>query len=146
MDFDRDFGVNQVFVEDQYERWRNNPAAVSTEWQQYFAQLHGLPMAAPLQGSAWSQPPAPSLQGNGNGHGAPAAQVEGHFAGALLDLDVPEQQRLKAEVQQERVAELINAYRIRGHLFANLDPLGLLNPPPAELTLSNFGLSEADLE
>ena len=26
MDFDRDFGVNQVFVEDQYERWRQNPA------------------------------------------------------------------------------------------------------------------------
>src|SRR3954471_15580403 len=55
MDFDRDFGVNQVFVEDQYERWRNNPAAVSPEWQQYFARLHGLP-AAPFQASAWSSP------------------------------------------------------------------------------------------
>jgi 2-oxoglutarate dehydrogenase E1 component len=146
MDFDRDFGVNQVFVEDQYERWRNNPAAVSAEWQQYFAQLHGLPMPPPLQGSAWSQPPAPSAQGNGNGHAAPAPQVEGHFAGALLDLDVPEQERRKAEVLQESVAELINAYRIRGHLFANLDPLGLLKPPPEELTLANFGLSEADLD
>jgi 2-oxoglutarate dehydrogenase E1 component len=146
MDFDRDFGVNQVFVEDQYERWRNNPGAVSAEWQQYFAQLHGLPVPPPFQGSAWSQPPAPPLQGNGNGHAAPAPQIEGHFAGALLDLDVPEQQRLQAEVLQESVAELINAYRIRGHLFAHLDPLGLLKPPPAELTLANFGLAESDLD
>ncbi|HEY5675494.1 MAG TPA: 2-oxoglutarate dehydrogenase E1 component, partial [Myxococcales bacterium] len=146
MDFDRDFGVNQVFVEDQYERWRDNPSAVSAEWQQYFARLHGLPTAPPFQASVWSQPPAPPLQAHGNGNGAPAAQVEGHFAGALLDLDVPEQERRKAEAAQESVAELINAYRIRGHLFANLDPLGLLKPPPAELTLANFGLAEADLD
>src|SRR4051812_27412232 len=146
MDFDRDFGVNQVFVEDQYERWRNNPGAVSAEWQQYFAQLHGLPAGPPFQGSAWSQPAAPSPQGNGNGHAEPGPQIEGHFAGALLDLDVPERQRLQAEVLQESVAELINAYRIRGHLFAHLDPLGLLKPPPAELTLANFGLSETDLD
>src|SRR3954453_22923867 len=76
MDFDRDFGVNQVFVEDQYERWRDNPAAVSPEWQQYFARLHGLP-STPLQTSAWSQPaPAPApYGGNGNGHAALAFSV-----------------------------------------------------------------------
>src|SRR5207253_1024449 len=68
MDFDRDFGVNQVFVEDQYERWRNNPAAVSPEWQQYFARLHGLPTPATFQASAWSPPaPAPTPGGDGNG-------------------------------------------------------------------------------
>src|SRR5947209_20010722 len=79
MDFDRDFGVNQVFVEDQCERWRNNPAAVDEQWQQYFARLHGLP--PPLQTSAWSQPPAPQI--------APppaAVPIEGHFGGALIDL------------------------------------------------------------
>ncbi|HUJ25921.1 MAG TPA: hypothetical protein VLW85_07885, partial [Myxococcales bacterium] len=55
MDFDRDFGVNQVFVEDQYQRWLQNPAAVSPEWAQYFGRLHG---STVFQGSAWSQPPA----------------------------------------------------------------------------------------
>src|SRR5437660_9966406 len=105
MDFDRDFGVNQVFVEDQYQRWRDNPAAVAPEWQQYF------------QTSVWSQPP---------------------------EQLAPEQQN---RVLQESVDELINAYRIRGHLFANLDPLGLLRPPAtAELELSNFGLSGGDLD
>jgi 2-oxoglutarate dehydrogenase E1 component len=146
MDFDRDFGINQVFVEDQYERWRNNPAAVSPEWQQYFARLHGLPAAPSFQASAWSQPPAPSSQGNGNGQPAPALPPEGDFAGALLSIGAPAADRLEAEILQEKVAELINAYRIRGHLFANLDPLGLLQPPPAEMDPEHFGLSPQDLD
>ncbi|TMA29760.1 MAG: hypothetical protein E6J88_06975, partial [Deltaproteobacteria bacterium] len=141
MDFDRDFGVNQVFVEDQYERWRQNPAAVDEEWQKYFARMHGLPFpsAPAFQASAWSQPSAPVIPVAGNGD-------NGHFAGALLDIAAPEIERLKAEELQERVAELINAYRIRGHLFANLDPLGMLQPPPPELDPEHFGLSEGDLD
>ncbi len=146
MDFDRDFGVNQVFVEDQYERWRDNPAAVDEQWQKYFARLHGLPFPSQpsFQTSAWSQPP-PAQAEEGNG-GAVEARAEGHFAGALLDLASPEEDRLRAGQLQEKVAELINAYRLRGHLFANLDPLGMLQPPPPELNLEHFGLSEADLD
>src|SRR6267143_1715501 len=152
MDFDRDFGINQVFVEDQYERWRDNAAAVDADWQQYFARLAGLPPPAPVQGSAFA-PPAPATNGNGHGNGARAAAVvalrpEGAFAGALLDLfaAAPEAQRLDAEEKQEAVAELINAYRIRGHLFANIDPLGLLKPPLPELEPTSFGLTEEDLD
>jgi len=147
MDFDRDFGVNQVFVEDQYERWRDNPAAVDEQWQKYFAHLHGLPFPSQpsFQTSAWSQPQVSPSPQSGNGHGL-EARAEGHFGGALLDLASPEEDRLRAEQLQEKVAELINAYRLRGHLFANLDPLGLLQPPPPELELEHFGLTEADLD
>src|SRR5206468_11427161 len=79
MEFDRDFGINQVFVEDQYERWRDNPQAVDEAWQRYFAQLAGLPVpqarTAVLQTSALSQPPVP-VRGNGNGNGpGPAVQA-----------------------------------------------------------------------
>jgi 2-oxoglutarate dehydrogenase E1 component len=149
MDFDRDFGVNQVFVEDQYERWRDNPAAVDPEWQQYFARLAGLPAPQPVQTSAHLAPaPVTNGNGRGNGAGAVALRAEGAFAGALLDLSAaaPEAQRLDAEEKQEAVAELINAYRIRGHLFANIDLLGLLKPPPPELEPENFGLTEDDLD
>jgi 2-oxoglutarate dehydrogenase E1 component len=160
MEFDRDFGVNQVFVEDQYERWRDNPQAVDEAWQRYFAQLAGIPLpqARPqvLQKSAFSQPP-PAAPGQGNGHGNRHGQVavrpavpvaEGQFGAALLDLadHSPDAQRLAAEEKQEGVSELIQAYRIRGHLFANLDPLGLHQKPANELELENFGLSEEDLD
>src|SRR4051812_5518742 len=113
MDFDRDFGINQVFVEDQYERWRDNPAAVDLDWQQYFSRLAGLPAPQPAQAPA-RPAPAPTTNGNGHGNGNGAAQLalraEGAFAGALLDLHAaaPEAQRLDAEEKQEAVAELIN--------------------------------------
>ena len=153
MDFDRDFGVNQVFVEDQFERWRNNPAAVDESWALYFGQLYG----GPLQTSAYvSQPPPVDpaalfarASGRGDGNGSPNGHAaEGSFAHALIDLHEhsPEMERLHGEALQENVAELINAYRIRGHLFANLDPLGLLQPPPPELEIDKFGLSEDHLD
>ena len=44
------------------------------------------------------------------------------------------------------MSQLINAYRVRGHLFAQVDPLRLGAPPPPELDLRNFDLSEADLD
>ncbi|HJZ86108.1 MAG TPA: 2-oxoglutarate dehydrogenase E1 component [Polyangia bacterium] len=46
----------------------------------------------------------------------------------------------------ERVHRLVEAYRERGHLAANLDPLGLIDRSRARLSLASFGLSEADLE
>jgi len=163
MDFDRDFGINQVFVEDQYDLWRANPAAVDESWQRYFAQITP-GSQPPFQASALSplsQPPPAHPNGNangqqnGNGHGGHQVRPSlsqtlagGNFASALLELhdQSPESEALRAETLQEAVAELINAYRIRGHLFANLDPLGLLRPPPPELELSHFGLDERDLD
>ncbi len=43
-------------------------------------------------------------------------------------------------------AFLINAYRVRGHLIADLDPLGSTRPMQPELELATYGLTEADLE
>ncbi len=49
-------------------------------------------------------------------------------------------------LKQIRVQELINMYRVRGHLYAHLDPLHS-DPPPMhdELELATYGLSIWDL-
>lgn len=47
--------------------------------------------------------------------------------------------------KQERVDQLIRAYRVRGHRIARLDPLGTVPPPFPELQLSHYGLTEEDL-
>ena len=47
---------------------------------------------------------------------------------------------------QDRVDQLIRAYRVRGHLIANLDPLGRERPRPKELDLDFYGLTEKDLD
>jgi 2-oxoglutarate dehydrogenase E1 component len=148
MDFDRDFGVNQVFVEEQYDRWRQNPAAVDEVWRQYFGRLYGMP----LQTSAWSQPPPPSMPPAVPPSALPGfltvPPTNGHAAAALAGIEIaqPDLEQLRAEELQEKVAELINGYRIRGHLFAHVDPLGLLQPPPPELGIEHYGLTEDDLD
>jgi 2-oxoglutarate dehydrogenase E1 component len=50
-------------------------------------------------------------------------------------------------LKQIRVQELINMYRVRGHLYAHLDPLHS-DPPPlhSELEISTYGLSIWDLQ
>ncbi len=73
--------------------------------------------------------PAPTVAKNGNGKLAFAAITQP----AASDL-------------QERAAELIEAYRERGHLKAQLDPLGLEKRDAPELRLEAFGLRDNDLE
>ena len=42
---------------------------------------------------------------------------------------------------------LIRAYRIRGHLSANLDPLGIvLNTEQSELNPESYGFNKTDYE
>jgi 2-oxoglutarate dehydrogenase E1 component len=45
---------------------------------------------------------------------------------------------------QGRVSALVNAYRVRGHIYANLDPLSRHPPNPTELGLAAFGLDQVD--
>ncbi len=48
--------------------------------------------------------------------------------------------------KQANVLQLINAYRIRGHLLANVDPLNMTSYRAAELELENYGLTIWDLD
>ena len=48
--------------------------------------------------------------------------------------------------KQANVLQLINAYRIRGHLLADIDPLNMTSHTEAELELENFDLTIWDLD
>ncbi len=48
--------------------------------------------------------------------------------------------------KQANVLQLINAYRIRGHMLADIDPLNMTSHREAELELENFGLTIWDLD
>ena len=52
-----------------------------------------------------------------------------------------------ASAKQGAVSRLVQVYSNRGHLLADIDPLGLMQRPvPEVLELRHFGLSEADLD
>ena len=48
--------------------------------------------------------------------------------------------------KQANVLQLVNAYRIRGHLLADIDPLNMTSHHASELDLENFGLTIWDLD
>ncbi len=49
-------------------------------------------------------------------------------------------------IRQDRVDQLIRAYRVRGHMIANVDPLGIQRPDHRELDPSFYKLTDEDLD
>jgi 2-oxoglutarate dehydrogenase E1 component len=147
------YGANATFVEEMHEKFLNDPNAVDPSWRAFFQQLHDDPSAvrAAVAGPSWyrpelAQPKTTEL----------TALLDGNW-GALTDrLEDKMRARLPGastqDVQQAardsiRALMMIRAYRTRGHLAANLDPLGIeVRESPAELDPSTYGFGSADLD
>ncbi len=119
------------FIESLYADYRRNPQSVSAEWRAWFEEQErkeGRPGPARLGPSFRPRSIFNPRSGNGS--------VVDH-ASRLLSEEV---------VLQDRVDQLIRAYRVRGHLIARLDPLGLPREPQPELEPDYYDLTEADLD
>ena len=70
--------------------------------------------------------------------------------GSKLSSDGPRQSSYPMVSDSLGLSYLINAYQVRGHELANLDPLGLhgyrSGEPPAELDYRHHGFTDADLD
>ena len=70
--------------------------------------------------------------------------------GSKLSSDGPRQSSYPMVSDSLGLSYLINAYQVRGHELANLDPLGLhgyrSREPPAELDYKHHGFTDADLD
>src|SRR5439155_13083478 len=67
--------------------------------------------------------------------------------GATSTAGIDEESLRRATTDSIRALQLIRAYRVRGHLDADLDPLGLEKRGPyPELDYRSHGFSEADLD
>ncbi len=147
-----DFGVNAGFVEELYAQYQENPEKVDPSWRSFFDAQRGA-----------GAPVSPARQVGHVGHVGHVGQVnhvnhvngsarpqvlayEAKAAPAVASGVAAEQDLLAAAATRARVYQLVNAYRVRGHLFADIDPLGV--PPQAapELDLSNFELRDVDLD
>ncbi len=86
-----------------------------------------------------------SANGNGATEHSAASNSNGHQHGPVI---VPRaaQDPLDVAILQERVDQLIRAYRVRGHMVALIDPLGLHRDPLPELEPATYNLTEADLD
>lgn len=124
-------GGNAAYVEELYELYLHDPSAVPEEWRTYFQKL-------PTDGSAATD--------------VSHSTIRDHFV--LLAKNQRRAQPVSAgsvssehEKKQVEVLRLIQAYRMRGHQAAQLDPLGLWQRSvPADLAINHYGLTNADLD
>src|SRR6187402_1340692 len=140
--------LSLAFAEGLYADYLKDPNLVPPDWQAYFAELTpdtdfsrapklgpsfraASLFNAPVASNGHAQPGVnghAKSNGNGNGNGTLAQGVS------------------DAAVRQDAVDALVRAYRVRGHMIAKIDPLGLPRPTQAELDPEFYELTGHDLE
>ena len=151
------YGGNAAYIEDLYARFEQNPASVDAGWREFFTALKDdrADVIKSARGASWKRPGWPVLA-----NGELVAALDGNWI--EVEKTLGEKVRAKAQetdvelsaahVQQAtrdsvRALMLIRAFRIRGHLAADLDPLKLEPPQPhEELDPASYGFTEADMD
>jgi 2-oxoglutarate dehydrogenase E1 component len=142
------FGANAPFIEELYARFLADPNAVDEEWRTFFAALAEQKgdVLAEVRGASWA-PNGVRVIGAVDPESVPAAanrNVKGGKPAAAISGRSEEEIRAAAQ-DTARALMLIRAYRIRGHLEADLDPLGLVRQAPhRELDPATYGFTESD--
>ncbi|MDE2229946.1 MAG: 2-oxoglutarate dehydrogenase E1 component [Alphaproteobacteria bacterium] len=130
---------NGAFIAELYGRYLVDPKSVDPSWQGFFAELGDEPKAflKEMEGPGWGAKRVSML---GNGHLVAPTTVPA--AVAALPADVHQ-----AALDSIRAMNLIRSYRVRGHLIAELDPLGLeRRTDHPDLDPATFGFIEADYD
>ncbi len=150
-------GANAAYVEDMQAEYERNPGSVSDEWRHFFESLKEERTGSGNgeRGPSWGVP-APELLENGELVSALTGEYEPSERAIRDRLQARTQQlgyemtpaaSLRATQDSIRALMLIRAYRVMGHLAADLDPLGLADRKVhRELKPETYGFTEADLD
>ncbi len=120
--------LNLAFVEELYANYLENPDLVPGDWRRYFSEMPNGEVVRPRTG--------PSFRPASIFNSQSAFRSEKRTAIELSE----------AAHLQDKVNQLIRNYRGRGHMVAELDPLGTPRPSISDLDPSQLGITEADLE
>jgi 2-oxoglutarate dehydrogenase E1 component len=133
------FGGNSVFIEELYEKYTQDPRSVSEDWQRFFAQFEGEQVYHP----SWGNGRSAVIGQISEEERAEAASKKGKAGGAQLS----KENVMQAASDSARALMIIRAYRVRGHMLADLDPLHQEeNKDYAELDPATYGFTEADMD
>ncbi len=116
-------GSNSPFIEELYLEYLKNPKSVPESWQKFFDGLdddHKI-VQTEIQGPSWS-PKKDYLSRKNKEIKDLKKDVQISKNGDLVSQEISE----KEKEQSVKAIALIRAYRIRGHLIADLDPLGMM--------------------
>ena len=138
-------GVSPQFVETLYEQYIADPTSVDQGWQNYFSSLEAGILAS---GPSWGRSDWPLRPDDDLTTGLDATDMFIEAKG-----DKPKGASLSSEdvraatIDSIRALMMVRTYRVRGHLMANLDPLGLEERPTnIELEPATYGFGPNDMD
>ncbi|WP_417279943.1 2-oxoglutarate dehydrogenase E1 component [Celeribacter sp.] len=153
-------GHNAEYLEQVYAQYTQDPSSVDASWAEFFQSLGdaATDVTAEAAGPSWARldwPPVPNdelthaLDGQW-AEPAAAADAAGKKIkekAAEKGVAVSEDQIKRAVLDSIRAIMIIRAYRIRGHLIADLDPLKMnAQEPHPELDPRTYGFTESDMD
>src|SRR5262245_35492992 len=148
-------GANAAYIEEMQAQYERNPGSVPDEWRHFFASLQEASHSNGHAGPSWARPLAELAE---------KTELTAALTGDWGDVEKSLRDRLEARAQAGgvrldpaasvratqdsiRALMLIRAYRVMGHLAADLDPLGLVaRKMHKELKPETYGFTEADLD
>mgnify|MGYP002622664957 CR=1 FL=1 len=120
--------LNLPFVEELQQRYASDPESLPSDWRAYFDGL------AAGNGHASPRRTQPAFKPRSIFH----RTARGNGAAMLGDT--------QRSILQDRLDQLIRAYRVRGHIIAQIDPLGLNQTFQPELDPDFYGFNEDHLD
>src|SRR5438132_3955959 len=121
---------NLPFGDEMWEAWRRDPSSVDPTWRRMFEN------GAPAQSG-----------GNGKGNNGVEAARAQMAAARPATIDAPLPVAASETARFMRIYGLVNAYRVRGHMEARLDPLDHLpRETHPDLDPGAWGFTESDLD
>ncbi|VAW20742.1 2-oxoglutarate dehydrogenase E1 component, partial [hydrothermal vent metagenome] len=149
------YGGNATYVEELYSQFKEDPNSVDGTWADFFNSLGDAPgdAIAAANGASWGRADWPKAASGEmvaafDGDWGNLAEKSGTKAITKAKADdktINMEQVAQASRDSIRAAMMIRAYRIRGHLHADLDPLKLQEKADApELDPRSYGFAEAD--
>jgi len=114
-------GVNSPFIKELYLKYLSNPKSVPQSWFEFFDGLNEDQeiIKKEILGPSWAPRKKSNLE---NKHQQKYITEDKKFH----DNEVIDSKKNKEKKESVKAIALIRAYRIRGHLIANLDPLGMM--------------------
>ena len=136
------YGANSTFIEELFARWAEDPHSVDENWQRLFHALGATSAAGlePQRRPSWA-PKSSAVIGQVSAEDKPAKPAAGAAGKHSKD------EILQAAKDSARALMIIRAYRVRGNLLADLDPLyqeeRQYHP---ELDPITYGFAEEDMD
>ncbi len=143
--------ANSDYIEALYEQYLADPASVDSEWTTFFRGFdfgfrRSEEEEEAAEGTSATTPESVRVAPPTPIQDLPPAPIQAPPPEPSEPIESGGPDRRKRERTDKGVVALVRAYRQRGHFIAQLDPLGNNTTSHPLLELSEFGITDEDLE